>query len=79
MRNDLVLHDDVELREALKVATDASQNGSRNGRAVAQRVISILVPILLKSPDPRIKALGIALGIGGEVFLRKSRKRIGAK
>ena len=71
--------EDEDLREALKVATDATTNGSKDGREVARRVIFILAPILLRSPDPRIKALGIALGIGSEVFLKKTRKRIGAK
>ena len=71
--------EDTELKEALEVATDASTNGSKNGRAVAQRVIAILTPILLRSPDPRIKALGIALGIGSQVFLKKKARRIGKK
>lgn len=68
--------EDKELEEALAVATDATNNGSPNGRKVALRVIGILTPILLRSPDPRIKALGIALGIGSRVFLKKKRRRL---
>lgn len=71
--------DDKDLEEALDVANDALTNGSKNGRAVAARVVGILTPILLRSPDPRIKALAIALGIASRVFLKKKRKRIGAK
>lgn len=67
--------EDKDLEEALAIATDATNNGSKNGREVAKRVLGVLIPILLKSPDPRIKALGIALGIGSTVFLRKKKKR----
>ncbi len=69
--------DNNDLEEALAVASDATQNGSKNGRAVARRVIDILTPILLRSPDPRIKALAIALGLASRAFLTKKKRRIG--
>lgn len=71
--------EDKDLEEALGIATDASTNGSKNGREAAKRVLAVLIPILLRSPDPRIKALGIALGIGSQVFLKKQRRRLGKK
>ena len=68
--------EDNELKEALEVANDASTNGSKNGREAARRVLAILIPILARSPDPSIKALAIALGIGSQLFLKKKRRRI---
>ena len=66
---------DKELQEALNHATNATNNGSKNGKKVAASLIAILAPIMAKSPDPRIQALGIALGIASTVFLKKKRKR----
>lgn len=67
---------DEGLKKALEVANDAITNGSKNGREVARRVIAGLTPILLASPDPRIKALALALGIASQVFLGKKQRRI---
>ena len=69
--------EDKDLEEAVSIASDAVTNGSKNGRAVAGRVLGVLTPILLRSPDPRIKALGIALGIAGLVIRKKKQRRIG--
>ena len=70
---------DEGLKTALDIANDAITNGSKNGRAVARRVIAGLTPILLASPDPRIKALALALGIASQVFLGKKQRRISKK
>ena len=66
---------DKELQEALNHATNAVNNGSKNGKKVAAALVAILAPIMAKSPDPRIQALGIALGIASTVFLRPKKKR----
>ena len=66
---------DRELKEALEIATDAATNGSQNGRAVAARIIDALAPLLIASPEPRIKALGLGLVVASKAFLQKKQKR----
>lgn len=66
---------DRELREALETATDAATNGSANGRAVAARIIDALAPLLIASPEPRIKALGLGLIVASKAFLSKKRNK----
>ena len=68
-------HDD--LANAISLVATSAQNGSKNGKAVAEGIIVVLTPILLRSADPRIKALGIALGLASRAFLKKKRRRIG--
>lgn len=68
-------HDD--LANAISLVATSAQNGSKNGKAVAEGIIVVLTPILLRSADPLIKALGIALGLASRAFLKKKRRRIG--
>ena len=62
---------DRELKDALEIATDAATNGNKNGRAVAARIIEALAPLLIASPEPRLKALGLGLVVASKAFLRK--------
>jgi len=70
---------DKDLEKALNDTNDALTNGSKNGREVARRILDVLSPILLQSPDPRIKALGIALRLAGAIVLGKKQRRLGKK
>lgn len=67
--------DDKELHDAIGICHDKSHNGRGNGKKAAVQVIEALSPILIASPDPRIKALGLALAVGSQLFLGKRRRK----
>jgi len=69
--------DDADILKAVETANELANSGSNNGKKVARAVISVITPVLLRSLDPRIKALGLALNVGSLVFLKKKGKKGG--
>lgn len=45
-------------------------------RDVIRRILFALTPVLVRSPDPRVKALGLALAAGSAIFLKQDKRRV---
>jgi hypothetical protein len=44
-------------------------------KGVLRNIFASLTPILVRSPDPRAKALGLALAAGSAIFLTEAKKK----
>ena len=60
-----------ELQECVNGLCSSSKSRSNGVRGAVRNVLGILSPILVRSPDPRIKALGLAMGVLRETVYKK--------
>lgn len=68
-------HDDQELCDCMEHLAVAFKSGNPPIKAPLRAIIASLVPILLASPDPRVKALALGLQALSTTFLQAKRTR----
>lgn len=67
--------EDKELCDCMSAFAVAFKPGNPPIKGPLRALVSVLTPILVASPDPRVKALGLALAAAGKAFLGEPRKR----
>lgn len=71
---------DQELCDCMGSLAKAFKPGNPPIKGPLRAIISAIAPILVASPDPRVKALGLGLQALAMTFLGEARKRkIGAR
>lgn len=68
------MDEDRDIQECAEAFALAFKRKNPPIRGPLRKLIGILSPILVKSPDARIKALGIALAAAAATFLRKKKE-----
>lgn len=60
-----------EIQDCVNGLCQNAKSKSSVVRNVVRGILGILAPMLVKSPDPRIKALGLAMGVLRETVYKK--------
>ena len=68
-------HEDQELCDCMGSLAKAFRPGNPPIKAPLRVILTAITPILLASPDPRVKALGLGLQALKVTFLGEPRKR----
>lgn len=66
---------DQELCDCMSNIAKAFKPGNPPIKGPLRTIVNAITPILLASPDPRVKALGLGLQALSIIFLGEARKR----
>lgn len=64
------MDEDGEVQVCVGGICDEIKAANGKTRVTLRRIFAVLTPVLVRSPDPRVKALGLALAAGGVIFLK---------
>lgn len=67
---------DPELTLCVNAFTKAFKRKNPPIKGPLRALVAVLAPVLIGSPDPRIKALGLALQAASVAFLRNNRQKV---
>ena len=69
------MDEDAEVQGCVGGICDEVKAARGKTKGALGRILGFLTPVLVRSPDPRVKALGLALAAGAAIFLAEPKKR----